>query len=147
MVHVCRRTDGLAQHSLYHPVGCVFYLLSSSSSSSFIFDSLRTTTTTRTLSRLSVPWWDTREQATDDEKVISPAAVAVSDSDRCLAVAEPNRLTTRRRRKREDQSARPEVDCFFFRRLFFHQPFLFLLFSQRSFEINKQKSTTQTNEK
>jgi hypothetical protein len=135
-------TDGLAQHSLYHPVGCVFYLLSSF----FIFDSLRTTKTTRTLSRLSVPWWDTREQATDDEKVISPAAVAVSNSDRCLAVVEPNRLTRRRKRKREDQSARPEVDCFS-SDAFFPSAFSLSLILPKEFRDKQTKSTTQTNEK
>ena len=115
-------TDGLAQHSLYHPVGRFFYLLSSS--------------------HIRFAWHDDDEDDDDaDDAVASVCPLVGHESKRPMmkkssrqllspsaiptdASPSPNRLTTRRRR-REDQSARPEVDSF-------SPP------SRRSFKINRQ---------
>ena len=127
-------TDGLAQHSLYHPVGRFFYLLSSS--------------------HIRFAWHDDDEDDDDaDDAVASVCPLVGHESKRPMmkkssrqllspsaiptdASPSPNRLTTRRRR-REDQSARPEVDCFS-SDAFFPPAFSFSPPSRRSFKINKQ---------
>jgi len=118
MAHVCGRmdgrTDGLAQHSLYHPVGRFFYLLSSP--------------------HIRFAWHDDDEDDDADDAVASVCPLVGHESKRPMmkkssrqllspsaiptdASPPPNRLTTKKKKKR--RSIRTTGSrLLFYRRLF-----------------------------